>query len=310
MPPRSPLPPRHGLQSAWVRSPSSGPWPTLAAWLHERLSPGVDVDAFLATGRIVDLTGTPVCATDPFRPDADLYFHRDLRPEPVVPGGLPVLYRDERIVVVDKPHFLSSIPRGRHVVQSVVVRAREELGMADLGPAHRLDRETAGVLLLTTEKRWRAPYQQLFEQRRPRKVYEALAAHDPGLELPRVVRSHIVKDRGVLTAREVPGAAPNAETLVELVEVRGGIGRYRLTPTTGRTHQLRVHLAALGIPIVDDPLYPTPWPDDVDDFSRPLRLLARTLAFTDPVDGTERELTSRRTLDWPGEAQSSTTTSA
>lgn len=300
MPPASPLPPRHGLAPAWVQTPPTGPR-LLADWLAGRVGDRVDVPRFLATGRFVLDDGTVVTADAPFRPHANVFFHRDLRPERVVPGGLPVLYRDERVVVVDKPHFLASVPRGRHVVQSVVVRARDELGLPELGPAHRLDRETAGVLLLTTSRRWRAPYQQLFERRAVVKTYEALAPVRPGLALPLVRESRIERAPGERCAREVPGE-PNARTGVDLVEARGGVGRYRVTPTTGRTHQIRVHLAGLGIPIVNDPLYPVPWPDDdaaIDDFTRPLRLLARSLAFTDPVDATPRQLTSHRDLAWP-----------
>lgn len=305
MPPRSPLPPRHGLQSAWVRTPDRdpgrvAPWETMREWLRHKLPDEVDVEPMLAAGRFVDDDGHPWTGDEPYRPHTFVWFHRDLREEPVVPGELTVLHQDERIVVVDKPHFLSTIPRGRHVTQSVVVRARGMLDLPELGPAHRLDRLTAGVLVLTTERRWRAAYQRMFEQRIPVKTYEAIAPLRRDLTLPLTLHSHIVKDRGVLTAREVPDAPPNAETAVELVEVRGGFGRYRLSPRTGRTHQLRLHLASLGIPIVGDPLYPTVLPDAVDDVSEPLRLLARTLAFVDPVDGTRRRFDSERELAWPG----------
>lgn len=280
------------------RTPDPAPT-TMREWLRHKLPREVDVEQMLAAGRFVDDHGRSWTGDEPYRPHTFVWFHRDLREEPEVPGELTVLHQDERIVVVDKPHFLSSIPRGRHVAQSVVVRARRLLDLPGLGPAHRLDRLTAGVLLLTTEQRWRAPYQQMFEQRVPRKTYEAIAPHRLGLELPLVVRSHLIKDRCVLTAREVPDAEPNAETLVELVEVRGSFARYRLSPRTGRTHQLRVHLHSLGIPIVGDPLYPQVLADAVDDFTDPLRLLARRLDFVDPVDGTERSFTSRQQLTWP-----------
>lgn len=280
------------------RTPDPAPT-TMREWLRHKLPREVDVEQMLAAGRFVDDDGRPWTGDEPYRPHTFVWFHRDLREEPEVPGELTVLHQDERIVVVDKPHFLSSIPRGRHVTQSVVVRAGRMLDLPELGPAHRLDRLTAGVLLLTTEQRWRAPYQQMFERRVPRKIYEAIAAYRPGLALPLVVRSHLVKDRGVLTAREIPDAEPNAETLVEMVEVRRSFARYRLSPRTGRTHQLRVHLHSLGIPIVGDPLYPLVLPDAVDDVADPLRLLARRLDFVDPVDGTERSFTSRQQLAWP-----------
>ena len=197
-----------------------------------------------------------------------------------------MVHRDERLVVVDKPAFLSSIPRGRHVMQSVVVRLRSELGLPELSPLHRLDRVTSGLLMLATEARWRGPYQTLFERRAVHKTYWALAPLRDDLTFPVVVRNHIRKERGSWQAVVVDGAPVNAETHIELESAVDGLGVYRLTPRTGRTHQLRLHMVGLGIPIVDDPLYPVVLDVEVDDFSRPLQLLAGELAFTDPVDGT------------------------
>ena len=299
MPPRSPLPQRHGLDAAWLRTPRDGGWAVMRDHLVDRLPYDAEprVDEMIAEGRFVDDRGTTITAATPYAPNVFVWFHRDLPVETVVAAGVPVLYRDERIVVVDKPHFLSTIPRGQHVMQSVVVRMRDKLGLPELGAAHRLDRMTAGVLLLTTERRWRAAYQTLFERRGVAKVYEAIAPVGPlRVGETRVVRSHLRKDRGVLQAYEVPDAAPNAETVVELLATRGLLGRYRLTPRTGRTHQLRLHLNALGVPIANDPLYPELLGAPLGDHTRPLQLLARTLQFTDPVDGTEHDFTSRREL--------------
>lgn len=301
MPPRSPLPARHGLAAAWLRTPDrdpSGvhPWPTMGTWLRDRLPDGVDVPGMLAQQRFVDESGHPVREDDPYTPHTFVWFHRDLRDEPHVPGTIHVVHRDERLVVVDKPAFLSSIPRGRHVTQSVVVRLRDGLGLPELSPLHRLDRITSGLLMLATERRWRSPYQSVFEHRAMHKTYWALAPLRPDLTLPTVVRNHIHKVRGQWQAQVVPGAPVNAETLVELESQVGEHGIYRLTPRTGRTHQLRLHLLGLGIPIVDDPLYPDVHDVPVDDFSHPLQLLAGELAFTDPVDGEPRHFRSVRRL--------------
>jgi tRNA pseudouridine32 synthase/23S rRNA pseudouridine746 synthase len=300
MPPRSPLPQRHGLNAAWARTDGPDSVPpgfTMGDWLRRRFGDKSDVDAMLAQARFVYADASPVLDGDAFRRHSFVWFHRDLREEVPVPGDLHVLHRDERILVVDKPAFLATIPRGNHVTQSVVVRLRAELGLPELSPVHRLDRITSGVLLLTVERRWRGAYQVLFEDRLVRKTYRALAFYEESVQLPVTVRNHLRKARGCLQAEVVGDAEPNAETLVEVEEVRpDGLALYRLTPRTGKTHQLRVHLNGLGVPILNDPLYPDVTDTSIDDFSAPLQLLASELAFTDPVDGTERVYRSRRRL--------------
>ncbi|OBI64442.1 pseudouridine synthase [Mycobacterium sp. E796] len=239
--------------------------------------------------QVVDADGTPVDETTVLPAGSFVYLYRELRDEVPVPFEIPVLHQDDDIVVVDKPHFLATMPRGRHVAQTALVRLRRELGLPELSPAHRLDRLTAGVLLFTTRREVRGAYQTMFSRGLVRKVYLARAAVDPALVLPRVVRNRIVKRRGVLQAFCEPGA-PNAETLVELL----ADGVYRLTPRTGRTHQLRVHMASLGVPIEGDPLYPNVIDVAPDDFSAPLRLLAQRIEFDDPRSGVRREFVSRR----------------
>jgi len=293
---RSPLPQRHGLDAARLRLPDGGPWVTVRDHLVERL-PRVEpsrVDEMLVSGRIVGLDG-PVAVDAPFVPGMFVWFHRDLPVEVEVPFEISVVYRDGDIVVVDKPHFLASIPRGKHVVQTALVRLRRELGIPELSPAHRLDRVTAGLLLFVVRPELRGRYQGMFKDRVVRKEYAAVAPVRGDLGLPVVVRSRIEKERGVIQAREVVGE-PNAETLVELVEQRGGLGLYRLSPATGRTHQLRLHMAGLGVPIVGDDFYPVLTERPLDDFSRPLQLLARVLEFVDPVSGELRRFESGLSL--------------
>ncbi|MFD5229563.1 RluA family pseudouridine synthase [Streptomyces qaidamensis] len=301
--PPSPLPQRHGVDPVRVRLPAAGTWGTVREHLVERFSgagAGV-VDGMFDAGRIVGADGRPVAADAPYVPGLFVWFHRDLPDEVPVPFPLEVVHRDDHIVVADKPHFLATTPRGSHVAETALARLRRELDLPALTAAHRLDRLTAGLVLFTVRPEERGAYQTLFRDRRVRKEYEAVAPYDPALPLPRTVRSRIVKERGVLTAREVPGE-PNAVSRVELVEHRdrpgeGGLARYRLAPATGQTHQLRVHMAALGLPILGDPLYPeVTAPVPAGDFRRPLQLLARSLEFTDPVTGEEHRFRSGRVL--------------
>jgi tRNA pseudouridine32 synthase/23S rRNA pseudouridine746 synthase len=266
----------------------------MGEWLRHRLPERVDIDGMLADQRFVYDDGKPVADEQPYEAHTFVWFHRDLVDEVEVPGEIHIVHRDERLIVVDKPAFLSSIPRGRHVRQSVVVRLRDELGLPELSPLHRLDRVTSGLLMLATERRWRGSYQTLFQENRVTKTYKALAPIRQDLELPVTVANHIVKRRGSWQVELVPGAAANAETLIELESVAAGLGVYRLSPRTGRTHQLRKHLNDLGIPIVNDPLYPVVQDIEVDDFDHPLQLLAAELSFTDPFDGTERAFRSVR----------------
>ncbi|HEV7470686.1 MAG TPA: RluA family pseudouridine synthase [Pseudonocardia sp.] len=289
---RSPLPQRHGLDPARLRTPDDGPWRTMREHLVDRL-PRVDparIDEMLREERIVDLTG-PLAVDAPFVPRSFVWFHRDLPVEAPVPFEIGIVHRDEHLLVVDKPHFLATIPRGKHVVETALVRLRRDLALPTLSPAHRLDRVTAGLVLFVITPELRGRYQTLFRDRLVRKTYEAVAPYRPELTLPRTVRSRIVKERGVIRAQEVPGEV-NAETHVELVDHARGLGRYRLRPLTGRTHQLRLHLCSLGIPIVGDDLYPELLDTPLDDYSGPLQLLARTLEFTDPVSGEPRRFES------------------
>ncbi|MFD4460579.1 RluA family pseudouridine synthase [Nocardia sp. NPDC058480] len=304
-----PLPKRHGLDPARLRLPEDGQWVTVRDHLVERL-PRVDparIDAMLVAGEIVDLAG-PLAPDAPFVPGSAVWFHRDLPTETEVPFEIGIVHRDDDILVIDKPHFLATIPRGQHILQTALVRLRNELELPDLIPAHRLDRVTAGLLLFVVNPARRGAYQTMFHRKTVRKEYEAIAPYDPALELPRIVRSRIIKEKQVLAAFEVDGE-PNAETEVALVEHRDGLGRYRLRPHTGRTHQLRLHMNGLGVPILGDDFYPVITDKPVDEYTRPLQLLAASLEFTDPISGVPRRFETRRTLQawtdmagWSGSA--------
>ncbi|MEE3067159.1 MAG: pseudouridine synthase [Actinomycetota bacterium] len=283
----APLPVRDGLGAARVRLHGGA----VLAELTTRF--GEQARAKVLAGEVVDAAGAVIDEATVLPTGASVYLYRDLPDEVPVPFDIPVLHRDDDIVVVDKPHFLATMPRGSHVAQTALVRLRKELGLPELSPAHRLDRLTAGVLVFTTRREVRGAYQMLFARGEVRKTYLAGAAVDPALVFPRLVRSRIIKRRSHLQAVCEPGE-PNAETLVELLSPDG---LYRLTPRTGRTHQLRVQMASLGLPIIGDPLYPKVIDVPAGDFSTPLRLLAQRIEFDDPFTGSRRMFLSRRTIE-------------
>ncbi len=304
--PRPPLPVRDGLNPTRLVLPhdaaSVARWPTTMAYLVERFpDDAARLREKVTAGEVLTGAGRPVDPTTPYEPRGLLYLYRDPpADEPRVPalGEITVLYRDRNLLVVDKPHLVATTPRGRWVTQTALVHLRRTLDLPELSPAHRLDRPTAGVLVLTVRAAVRGAYQNLFQDRRVTKVYEAVAPLPPdGVRLPVTVRSRIVKVRGTAPAQEVAGD-PNAESRIDLVarDDARGLGLYRLEPHTGKTHQLRLHLASLGMPILGDPFWPVLRPDGDEDPARPLQLLSRSVAFTDPLTGEPREFVSQRRL--------------
>lgn len=298
----SPLPVRDGLNPTRLALPREEAWGSLVSYLEARFPADAPrLREQVAAGEVVDELGRPYTLDSPYPAGGLAYLYRDVAPEARVPFDARILYRDDDLVVVDKPHFLAVTPRGAWVTETVLVRLRRALDLPALSPAHRLDRPTAGVLVLTTRPEVRGAYQELFARRAVEKVYEAVVTLPAGLELPTTVRSRIVKQHGVHQARTVPGEV-NAITHVTLQrELPGGRALVGLRPETGRTHQLRVHLAGLGAPIVGDDLYPVEREVAPDDYSAPLQLLARSIAFDDPLTGERRQFASRRTLDATGD---------
>ncbi|WP_179278249.1 RluA family pseudouridine synthase [Rhodococcus sp. 15-649-2-2] len=292
-----PLAKRHGLDPARIRMPEDGTWRTVRDFLTatELRIPAHRIDAMFDAGEIVDMAG-PLSSDAPYVAGEAVWFHRDLPTETVVPFDISIVHRDDALLVIDKPHFLPTIPRGGHILQTALVRLRLELDLPQLVPAHRLDRVTAGLVLFVVDPALRGAYQTLFQDRKVHKEYEAIAPYDPTLTLPTIVRSRIVTERGQFTAHEVPGE-PNAHTTVELLDHRAGLGRYRLTPLTGRTHQLRLHMNSLGVPILGDDLYPTATNRAVDDFTAPLQLLASAIEFIDPISKSMRRFETGSSLE-------------
>jgi tRNA pseudouridine32 synthase/23S rRNA pseudouridine746 synthase len=274
-----------------------GPWRTLAEFLRHQF-PAVAAetwDARMQAGEVVDEHGVKVSAGSAFQPGVRLYYYRSLDAEPALPFDEVVLFQDEHLVAVDKPHFMPVTPGGRYLQQSLLVRLKRKLGIDTLAPVHRLDRETAGVVVFSIQPATRGAYQGVFSQRTATKHYDAIAPWRPDLPWPLTHRSRLEEDTHFMRMREVPGE-PNTETRLEVLEVKGDLALYRLSPLTGRKHQLRVHCASLGLPIAGDLIYPCLMAQDSDDHARPLQLLAKSLAFTDPVTGQPRHFTSQQAL--------------
>lgn len=313
-----PLPQRDGLDAVRWLLPKDAPAGPAASMLLARFPALADPAATplavrFAAGEVVDAHGRAWAADDPVGAGDELWFHRELRPEMVPAEPLPILFRDEHLLVIDKPHDVATMPRGAHVLASALVRLRRETGIEQLVPLHRLDRRTAGVLAFGVRPEERSAYQQLFARREVDKRYEALVLPGPGCTLSQEIgeraelADRMEKRRGELTARIVPGAS-NAHTELEVLAAGDSEGEcpaegrallLGLRPRTGRTHQLRLQLSSRGAPIAGEDLYPEPSPEPAG----PLQLLARSLAFTDPVTGQAREFRSGRVLGGlaPGE---------
>ena len=285
-----------------VSAVNAGPRPTLAAFLAARLPAATDWPERLARGEVLDAQGRPVAPDAPAVAGQVLWYWRSPPPEAVPPEDIEVLHQCEHLVAVDKPHFMSVTPGGRHLHQTVLVRLKRLLGIATLTPMHRLDRETAGVLLFIVRPEDRHAYQTLLREREVHKVYEAVAPWRADLVLPLDCSDRLIEPPGAnFMQMQVQPGEPNAQTRIELIRRLGpGLAHYRLLPLTGRKHQLRMHLNGLGLPIVGDRIYPRLWPepppDAPPDWSDPLQLLARDIAFTDPVTGQARAFSSRRRL--------------
>ena len=294
------LPTRNGVGPSCIALPP-GQWPRVIDFLADRFDtiPRAEIEARMARGDVRDAAGGFVLPGHLYQPHARLYYYRSIDAEVRIPFDEIVLFEDDQIVVADKPHFLPVTPGGRYLQETLLVRLKRKLGLDTLAPMHRIDRETAGLVLFTKQPHTRGMYQSLFSQREVVKHYLAIAPYRAELSLPMTYRSRIVNADHFMRMHEANGEA-NAETGIELLETRGGLARYRLSPLTGKRHQLRVHMAALGMPILNDQIYPEHQSKaqiETDDFSKPLQLLAESIAFIDPVTAQARQFESKRILN-------------
>lgn len=287
---------RDGVAPSYLWLPE-GQWSGMLAFLVERY-PQIGAAQWqdrMARGEVVSGDGTVLGPDSAYRRGMRIFYYRELERETPIPFQEAVLFQDEHLLVVDKPHFLPMTPGGRFVQETLLTRLKKKFDSTDLTPIHRLDRETAGVVIFSRQVASRGAYQSLFQRREVHKTYEALAPALAGRDFPFTYRSRMVDGDKFFLMREEEGDA-NSETVIDVIERRGDVNLYRLHPHTGRKHQLRVHLASLGIPIVNDAFYPVARPCKDDDMSQPLQLLARAIDFIDPLTGEARHFESLRTL--------------
>ncbi len=294
-PPTLKLPTRDGISPSCVWLPEAA-HQTLLDFLTLRFHriPRETWALRLAQGLVLSQQGEAFTVESPYIANQHIYYYRHIEQETPIPFSETILYQDEHLLVADKPHFLPVIPSGKYVKETLLSRLKNKLGIDDLAPMHRIDRETAGLVLFSVNPATRDAYQTLFRVRTIHKTYQAIAPYRASLKLPMTYQSHMMTGEPFFRMKEGLGAI-NSETHIDLLEIQGELAQYQLNPITGKQHQLRVHLAALGIPILYDPLYPalTEWKENDQ---MPLQLLAKRISFTDPITEKAHQFTSERTL--------------
>ena len=277
-----------------VRLPDQ-PYALLLDFLSERFS-SITRETWqqrMLDGKVLNAQQRALLPAEPYQVGAVVYYFREVANELPVPFTETILFQDEHLIAIDKPHFLPTMPAGRYVEETVLRRLMKRFDNQHIVPIHRLDRLTAGVVLFSVNPTSRDAYQRLFRERKVFKCYEALAAALPEHEWPYRHRSRLEPAEPFFRMQEVAGEA-NSDTIIDVCEQHGSVWRYRLYPVTGRKHQLRGHLAALGAPIMNDPLYPQlQAKTEQHNYNQPLQLLASQISFVDPLSGVLRSFKSQ-----------------
>lgn len=292
----NPPPPRAGLNASCVVVPP-GDWATALdffAWRFAFIDRSAWAQRF-AAGDLVDSEGAVLQSETVLHKGQRLYYFRDVPAEPAIPFQEHILWQDEHLLVVDKPHFLPVIPSGKYVRETLLVRLGKTLNSSALAPIHRIDRDTAGLVLFSLNPATRNAYAQLFRDHVVRKTYHAVARWNPDLPWPIQRHTRIAVGSHFMQQAEVEGV-PNALTTIRPLQHNDTLALYELKPVNGQRHQLRVHMNALGLPILHDGIYPALTPEGSQDFEKPLQLLAQSIAFTDPLSGEARRFESQLRL--------------
>lgn len=293
------LPTRDGVGPSVITLPV-GDWLLVIDFLVQRFDaiPRDEWQARMKNGLVMDEHGEAVYPDRPYQDHLKIFYYRSIENEQPIPFEEDILFQDEYLIIADKPHFLPVMPAGNYLQETLLVRLKRKTGIETLVPMHRIDRETAGLVVFVIKPETRGAYQSLFLSKQVEKCYQAIAPYRNDLRFPMTYKSRLQESDNFMQMEAIEGES-NSETLIEVLEQRDGLARYQLKPITGKKHQLRAHMSALGIPILNDLIYPAHQTVDMENYEKPLQLLAQKIAFVDPVTGKVRAFQSRLMLDWP-----------
>ncbi len=276
------------------------PYPSILTFLSRRF-PAISSEIWeqrIIDGKVLDENSRQISLESKYTPLKRIFYFREVSAEPLIPFAEKILFIDDEILVACKPHFLPVTPGGRYVDECLLNRLRRSTGIEDLAPLHRIDRETAGIVLFSVNKKSRGEYGTLFMNGHVEKTYQAVSACLPlQEEASWEIENRIERGEPWFRMKAVPGNI-NARSSINLVEVKSGMARFNLGPRTGKTHQLRLHMSGLGFGILNDRYYPELQDESEDNFDTPLQLVAKVLRFKDPITGRTREFISERELRW------------
>ncbi len=290
------LPTRDGVGPSVITLPV-GDWSLVIDFLVQRFGaiPREEWLARMQNDLVMDENGLSVYPDRPYQAHLKIFYYRSIENETPIPFEESILFQDECLIIADKPHFLPVMPAGIYLQETLLVRLKRKTGIETLVPMHRIDRETAGLVVFVIKPETRGAYQSLFLSKQVEKCYQAIASYREDLNFPMTYKSRLQESGNFMQMEAVEGE-DNSETFIEVLERRDNLACYQLKPITGKKHQLRAHMAALGIPILNDLIYPLHRAADQDDFEKPLQLLAQRIAFVDPITGYERAFESKLQL--------------
>ena len=290
------LPTRDGVGPSVITLPV-GDWLLVIDFMIEHFN-AIPRDEWLSRmqqGLVMNENGQAVYADRPYQAHLKIFYYRSIENEQIIPFEENILFQDDYLIIADKPHFLPVMPAGIYLQETLLVRLKRKTGIETLVPMHRIDRETAGLVVFVIKPETRGAYQSLFLSKKVEKTYQGVAPYRDDLVFPMAYKSRLRESKNFMQMEAVEGDS-NSETVIDLIEQKNDLAKYQLKPITGKKHQLRAHMAALGMPILNDLIYPVHRGTDQDNFDKPLQLLAQRIAFIDPITGKERKFESRLTL--------------